>query len=82
ERIREYAYCCGAGAGCKFAYPDFTLFASNERVEEAESTGAEIMVSACPFCKTSLLDAMKVRESPMDFLDLTQLVLRSLEGGA
>ena len=81
ERIREYSYCCGAGAGCKSAYPDFALFASNERVEEAEATGAEVLVSACPFCKTSLQDALKTRENPMNFLDLTQLVLRSLEGG-
>ena len=81
ERIKEYSYCCGAGAGCKSAYPDFALFASNERVDEAESTGAEAMVSACPFCKTSLHDAMKIRESPLDFFDLTQLVLMSLEGG-
>ena len=81
ERIREYAYCCGAGAGCKSAYPDFALFAANERVEEAESTGAQTLVSACPFCKTNLQDAIKTRASPMDFLDLTQIVLRSLEGG-
>lgn len=81
ERIREYSYCCGAGAGCMSAYPDFALFASNERVEEAECTGAHTLVSACPFCKTSLEDAIKQRKNSMEFLDLTQLVLRSLEGG-
>lgn len=81
ERIREYSYCCGAGAGCKSAYPDFALFAANERVEEAEATGAETLVSACPFCKTNMQDAIRTRESSMDFLDLTQLVLKSLEGG-
>jgi Fe-S oxidoreductase len=80
ERIREYSYCCGAGAGCKSAFPDFALFASNERVEEAESTGAKALVSTCPFCKTSLQDALNKRESSMDFYDLTQLVLKSLEG--
>ncbi|MFX0045770.1 MAG: (Fe-S)-binding protein [Candidatus Hermodarchaeota archaeon] len=81
ERIREYSYCCGAGAGCKSAYPDFALFASNQRVDEAEATGAQAMVSACPFCKTSLVDALETRENPMDFFDVTELVLRSLEGG-
>lgn len=81
ERIREYSYCCGAGAGCKSAYPDFALFAASERVEEAESTGAEALVSACPFCKTNMQDALKTRKSPMVFHDLTELVLKSLEGG-
>ncbi|MFW9805411.1 MAG: (Fe-S)-binding protein, partial [Candidatus Thorarchaeota archaeon] len=81
ERIREYSYCCGAGAGCKSAYPDFALFASGERVAEAESTGADTLVSACPFCKTNLQDALNSKGNPLDFLDLTQVVLRSLEGG-
>jgi Fe-S oxidoreductase len=80
ERIREYSYCCGAGAGCKSAYPDFALFAANERVEEATSTGANALVSACPFCKTNLQDALSTRDDPMDFYDLTQLVAKSLEG--
>jgi Fe-S oxidoreductase len=81
ERIREYSYCCGAGAGCKSAYPDFALFASNERIDEAQATGANALVSACPFCKTNFQDAVKTRENPLDVLDLTQIVLRSLKGG-
>ncbi len=81
ERIREYSYCCGAGAGCKSAYPDFALFAANERVDEAESTGAYALVSTCPFCKTNMQDALKTRRSPMVFYDLTELVLKSVDGG-
>ena len=81
ERIKEYSYCCGAGAGCKSAYPDFALFAANERVEEAESTGAHALVSTCPFCKTNLQDALSSKKNPMDFYDLTELVLKTLEGG-
>jgi Fe-S oxidoreductase len=80
ERIREYSYCCGAGAGCKSAYPDFALFTANERVEEAKSTDAQALVSACPFCKTNIQDALNARKSPMVFYDLTELVLKSLEG--
>ncbi|MGY5857828.1 MAG: (Fe-S)-binding protein [Candidatus Thorarchaeota archaeon] len=81
ERIREYSYCCGAGGGCRSAYPDFALWASNERLEEAESTGASTLVSACPFCGTNFLEGMESRDSSMEYFDLTQLVLRSLGGG-
>lgn len=80
ERIREYAYCCGAGGGCKSAYPDFALWTANERLQEAESTGASALVSACPFCGTNFLDGIKSRDSPMEYFDLTELVLRSLGG--
>ncbi|MHA2040543.1 MAG: (Fe-S)-binding protein [Candidatus Thorarchaeota archaeon] len=81
ERIREYSYCCGAGAGVKAAYPDFALWTANERVSEAESTGAEVLVSVCPFCSTNFKDSLNHRESPLEYLDLTELVLKSLEGG-
>ncbi|MGY5876734.1 MAG: (Fe-S)-binding protein [Candidatus Thorarchaeota archaeon] len=81
ERIREYSYCCGAGAGVKSAYPDFALWTANERIEEAESTGADALISACPFCSTNLQDGLKTRENPMEYYDLTEIVLKSLEGG-
>jgi Fe-S oxidoreductase len=81
ERIREYSYCCGAGAGVKAAYPDFALWTSNERVSEAESTEAEALVSVCPFCSTNFKDSLEARESPLKYYDLTEIVLESLEGG-
>jgi Fe-S oxidoreductase len=58
ERIREYSYCCGAGAGVKSAFPEFALNAAKTRIQEAEDTGAKILISACPFCSTNLQDAI------------------------
>lgn len=81
ERIREYSYCCGAGAGVKAAYPNFALWTANERVYEAECTGAEALISVCPFCSTNFKDSLNSRESPLEYYDLTELVLKSLEGG-
>jgi Fe-S oxidoreductase len=82
ERIKEYAYCCGAGGGVKSAFPDFALWTANNRIEEAEATGAEALVSCCPFCSTNLKDAIKQRGDNLAFYDLTELVLRSMGGGA
>jgi Fe-S oxidoreductase len=81
ERIREYSYCCGAGGGCRSAYPDFALWTSNERLEEAEATGASALVSACPFCGTNFKEGIESRKSEMEYFDLTELVLRSIGGG-
>ena len=81
ERIREYSYCCGAGAGVRSAFPDFAKWTAGERVDEAESTGAEALVSACPFCSTSFKGALTNRDGSMKYYDLTELVLMSLEGG-
>lgn len=54
QRTREYAYCCGAGGGAKEAYPDFARHAASERLQEAQSTGAAVLVTACGSCTSHL----------------------------
>ncbi|MFH0915466.1 MAG: (Fe-S)-binding protein [bacterium] len=54
DRIREYAWCCGAGGGVKEANPEFARWTAAERLREAESTGAEALVTACPHCVQNL----------------------------
>jgi heterodisulfide reductase subunit D len=49
-RNREYSRCCGAGGGLKAGYPDIQNKMAQERVREAMDTGAEELVSCCPFC--------------------------------
>jgi Fe-S oxidoreductase len=78
ERIKEYAYCCGAGAGVKSAFPELALFAAKNRIEEAEDTGADTLVSACPFCSTNLQDGISERSSKLKYYDISELLLMSL----
>jgi Fe-S oxidoreductase len=58
-RIGENSLCCGAGGGVKAGYPDFAWNAANERLEEAEATGAEIILTACPFCELNMAQAAR-----------------------
>lgn len=78
ERIKEYAYCCGAGAGVKSAFPEFALKTAKTRIQEAEDTGAEALTSACPFCSTNLQDAIKEFGSKLKFYDINELLLMAL----
>lgn len=50
DRIKEYAWCCGAGGGVKESNPEFAEWTAAKRLEEAECTGAEALVTACPHC--------------------------------
>jgi Fe-S oxidoreductase len=77
ERIREYAWCCGAGGGVLEAFPDFATWTATERLEEARATGAEALVTACPWCVRVFRDA--AAESGMDLpvYDLIDLALIS-----
>jgi len=78
ERIREYAWCCGAGGGVREAYPDFARWTATERVEEAKSTGAEALVSACPWCESNFKDAIRSMADGMKVVDVVELVHRAL----
>ncbi len=81
ERIKDESWCCGAGGGVKSAFPEFALDTSKKRLEEATETGAEAIISACPFCAINLGDAIKAKNSTLKMLDITQLVKISMEGG-
>jgi Fe-S oxidoreductase len=78
ERIMEYAYCCGAGAGVKSAFPEMAVQTAKTRVEEAEDSGANILVSACPFCSTNLQDGIKESGSKLKYYDISELILMAL----
>ena len=78
ERVREYNWCCGAGGGVLEAYPDFALWTASERVVEARETGAEAIVTACPWCQRSLIDAVAHSGDKMAVLDINEVVLMAL----
>jgi heterodisulfide reductase subunit D len=77
-RSREYSRCCGAGGGLKAGYPDIQNKMAQERVKEAQSTGAQELISACPFCYAGLQVGIKALDSPLVMKDLTALVEESL----
>ncbi|MCS7114181.1 MAG: (Fe-S)-binding protein [Nitrososphaerota archaeon] len=78
ERIKEYAWCCGAGPDVRHAYPDLTLFTAKERIEEAKTTSAEAIVSCCPHCAINFENAIANGKESIKYYDLTELVLQAL----
>jgi Fe-S oxidoreductase len=79
-RNEENSFCCGAGGGVADAFPDFALWTASERLDEAESTGAEAIVSCCPFCGSSFENAIGAGQRQMRYYDLTRLVKESMDG--
>jgi Fe-S oxidoreductase len=78
ERIREYAWCCGAGGGVKEAYPDFSLWTAGERIEEAKAAGAEAIVTACGWCERNFIDAVRAKGERMTVYDVIDLVQKAM----
>jgi Fe-S oxidoreductase len=77
KRNRENAWCCGAGGGVKIGYPDWAVNISGDRLQEAQKTGAKVLSSTCPFCRTNLSDANEIYEMGLEVLDLIEILDKS-----
>ena len=74
RRNRENAWCCGAGGGVKIGYPEWSVEVSKERLEEAKETGASVISSICPFCRTNLSDANEKYSMDFEVIDLLEIL--------
>lgn len=73
-RNRDNSYCCGAGAGVKWTFPDFSREVAGQRLADAEATGASAVVTACPHCEWSLAGAA----GSLKIADFTELVAEAI----
>jgi Fe-S oxidoreductase len=73
---RDRSFCCGGGGLMLFYEPEEDQRMGVLRVEMAKKAGADVIVTACPFCLVNLEDAIKVSgfEGQMEALDLTELI--------
>jgi len=78
DRTKEYAWCCGAGGGVTESNPEFAQWTAGERINEADSTGAGALVTACPGCERSFKDALKKSGSNLKVYDVVELLAKSV----
>ncbi len=78
ERIKEFQRCCGAGGGVKAGIPDLADSVAQSRVKDALETKADILSSACPFCKRNLMDGRDSMKADIDVEDVIELVAQAL----
>ncbi len=79
-RNRQYSRCCGAGGGLKAGYPDIQNKMAQRRVKEAEETGADELVSCCPFCYQGLQVGINALGSHLVMKDMSAYVSEALLG--
>jgi len=73
---RDRSFCCGGGGLMLFYEPEEEQRMGVVRVQMAKSAGADVIVTACPFCLVNIEDAIKVAglEGQMEAIDLCELV--------
>jgi Fe-S oxidoreductase len=80
SRSRDRSFCCGGGGLALFYEPKENERMGVKRVKMAAAAGANVIVTACPFCMVNVEDAIKVAgmEGKMTAIDLTELVEKQL----
>ena len=76
ERIREAAWCCGAGGGAREAYPEFSQWTANERIEEARPPGPKPWSLPAPGANGTSWTPPPMAAAKLDVFDVMQLVER------
>ena|ERR1022692_2312656 len=76
SRCKDRSFCCGGGGLMLFYEPKEEQRMGVKRVQMAADAGANVIVTACPFCMVNLEDAIKVAglEGKMTAIDLAELV--------
>lgn len=77
-RNRGNAYCCGAGGLIRYDYLDISNKAGVERFTEAESTGADVIMTSCPACLMQFQQTRSQQRSRMKVMDITQIIWEQL----
>jgi Fe-S oxidoreductase len=76
---RRTSFCCGAGGGGMWKEEKTGQRISHCRLEQAGRTGAETVVTACPFCSIMFHDAIaETGRERMKTIDLAQAVEEKL----
>jgi len=77
-RMKENAFCCGAGRGTQEAFPDFAAWAAEQRVFEAKEVGAEGIVATCPMCKDNFARVARQNGEGLKIYDISELIVAAL----
>ncbi|MBM3145604.1 MAG: (Fe-S)-binding protein [Chloroflexi bacterium] len=77
--IADDTLCCGGGGGRMWLETEAGERFSDLRVEEALSTGARILATACPYCIACLEDSVKAKGiEDLAVMDVAEIVAKNI----
>jgi Fe-S oxidoreductase len=76
---RDMALCCGGGGDAEMADAQLTAAVAKRRIEQAQETGAKVVISACQQCNRTLAEAARKNRIRVRAMDITELVWRAME---
>jgi Fe-S oxidoreductase len=80
-KTRSRGMCCGAGGGRMWMEETEGKRVNIERTEQALSTHASVVSTACPFCMTMMNDGVKAKEAAdeVEVKDVAEILLEAVQ---
>lgn len=78
ERNRQYSLCCGAGGGLRSQFGEISFEIGRERVIDAMETGAEYLITCCPFCEYHLSKSAEKLGNRIKVVDLVEIAEKQI----
>jgi len=79
EENRRYSHCCGGGGDVAIFNEELVDVVARRRLQQAQATGAQVVLSACQQCERTLMSAARQEKARMRVLDIVELVARVME---
>lgn len=73
--------CCGGGGGNMWNEHDLEERFADRRATQASKTGADALVTACPYCVQTLQDGVKNSQAELPVRELSTVLFEALEPG-
>jgi Fe-S oxidoreductase len=77
---KEETRCCGAP--CETIYPELSELLATKRLDELAATGAEAVVTLCPFCHANLTRAANLTGKDLRVIDLVEIIYQASEASS
>ena len=72
--------CCGAGGGIKSGKPEIAMELSKSKAEMIKDTGADAVVTICPFCELNIQDGLsEIGCDDIECIHILELLNRAYE---
>jgi Fe-S oxidoreductase len=85
-RCKERGFCCGAGGARMWMEESIGKRINHERIDEALALDPDAVITACPYCRVMLGDAVNDRQAAgqaragVTVIDVAEVLLRSVRG--
>jgi heterodisulfide reductase subunit D len=76
---RELSLCCGGGGDAEMADAALTAAVGKRRIEQAQETGAQVVISACQQCNRTLAEAARKNRIRLRAMDITEVVWQAMQ---